>query len=337
MRHRLYWVMTFFFISACAAPAGVPPTAMPPAAPSATQTKASPYGPEVVAVIPIATAAHGVAVGHGSVWVTGHHSDMLYRVNPDTGEIEAKIKVGQGPGPINIEGDMLWVGDYGTSAETSSLTRVDPTTNEVVVTVKPPDLCCNLAVLDGALWFLDAAGHVHEVDGQSNSLGRSFEVPLMGPAAGNLPTGPGTLWGTGNSNVVWRLDVATGDVVTVTVPAGAPTGNLIGIEGGLLWGVGPGSVWAVDMTTLELAFELRKEDDIARYLEVGAVGEGTLWVAARVNTEGGLKSMLIGFDTVTRTITHRILIGPSPNRVAVGEGAVWVTDFDQSVLLKIVP
>ena len=133
--------------------------------------------------------------------------------------------------------------------------------------------------------------------------------------------------------MVWGLDVATGEVVTVTVPGGTP----LAVEGNLLWGVTRNTLWAVDLSSLTLAFEFPGGESIYRFLDVGAADNGVIWLAAQAYFGNEIKTVLLSVDTTTHAITRRIVIGPSPNRVAVGEGAIWVTDFDQSVLLKIVP
>lgn len=101
----------------------------------------------VVGRTPVSSPS-GVDFGHGSVWVTSAGSGTLSRIDPDTGEVVAKIEVGRGAVDVAVDerGGAVWVAglhlpeDFGESlppehSEARKLSRVDPKTNRVVAEV----------------------------------------------------------------------------------------------------------------------------------------------------------------------------------------------------------
>ena len=71
------------------------------------------------------------AVGFGSVWVASYGGDTVWRVNADTGRVEAVIHVGDNPWSVAIGRDAVWV----TNLPAGTVKRIDPLTNEVVATI----------------------------------------------------------------------------------------------------------------------------------------------------------------------------------------------------------
>ena len=93
-------------------------------------------------------SSSGLAFGHGSVWVTSASYGTLSRIDPQTGEVVAKIEVGRGAVDIAAEerSGAVWVAglylpkDYAGRAspkysEDRKLSRVDPATNRVVAEI----------------------------------------------------------------------------------------------------------------------------------------------------------------------------------------------------------
>jgi len=93
----------------------------------------------------------GVAIGAGSVWVT-HSVPEVWRINPDTARVQAKIHLDTGTTrSIAFGGGRVWV-----STE-SAVLGIDPKTNKVVQTVELIEPRREtgptaMVYLDGDLW-----------------------------------------------------------------------------------------------------------------------------------------------------------------------------------------
>src|ERR1044072_6047488 len=91
------------------------------------------------------TAPTEVTVGDGSVWVA--EANAVFRVNPDTQRVVKTIPVPQAD--LLADGDgALWVGQ----SNASSISKIDPKTNEVVQPVKLRDFVGDIEVGGGFVW-----------------------------------------------------------------------------------------------------------------------------------------------------------------------------------------
>jgi YVTN family beta-propeller protein len=51
----------------------------------------------------------GLAVGAGSIWLTKYEEGTLFRIDPGTGTVEAKIELGGHPRGIAVAAGRVWV------------------------------------------------------------------------------------------------------------------------------------------------------------------------------------------------------------------------------------
>ena len=96
------------------------------------------------------------AVGFGSVWVASYGGDTVWRVNADTGRVEAVIHVGDNPWGVAVGRDAVWV----TNLFAGTVKRIDPSTNEVVATIATGFAPSGIAAEGNDVWV--AVGE-HEV------------------------------------------------------------------------------------------------------------------------------------------------------------------------------
>jgi DNA-binding SARP family transcriptional activator/streptogramin lyase len=90
----------------------------------------------------------GVAITDEAVWVAHFWNDELWRLDPVTKEIEARIPLEQGPYDVQAGLGSVWV----TSVDGRTITRVDPETNRVAATLRLSYPPYGLAIGEDVLW-----------------------------------------------------------------------------------------------------------------------------------------------------------------------------------------
>jgi YVTN family beta-propeller protein len=210
----------------------------------------------------------GIAVGDGSIWVSGYNQPNLLRVNPDSGQLEDTIGVGAPPGNVAFGQGALWVANSGAN----TITKVEPSsgaTRTITVGSNP----YGLAVGGDAVWVTNrgdgtiqrinpANGHVEApidvgqnpkgiaVAGGAEWVANSDDDTVsqvvggveaktidVGPEPRGVAAGFGSVWvAIGGGDSVVQIDPATAKIVE-TIPAG---GGPEGIT------VGPKSVWVAN-------------------------------------------------------------------------------------------
>ncbi len=89
----------------------------------------------------------------GALWVTNYGSEFLWRIDPVTGAVSAKLNIGDaGAQGLGFDGSSLWVAIYNRE----EVLRIDPTNGRVqrrvVVGVKPR----GLAIAAGSVWVANS-------------------------------------------------------------------------------------------------------------------------------------------------------------------------------------
>jgi YVTN family beta-propeller protein len=185
--------------------------------------------------------------GAGSAWIGNLFDGTLYRLNPKTLAVQAKIRVGQSAFCVVLGGGSVWVGD----SFNGTVHRIDPATGKVIATIP-----AGVAGADGVeLMFV--AGKLWVYPG--------FGVPPV----------------SDRGNKVWRID-PHGDTVTQEILRG-----LSDLSGGLSYGqpvTAMGSLWLRGTGTKVYRYQGRTLKLLHAYpadpSAVGwtAIGFGSLWV-----------------------------------------------------------
>lgn len=105
--------------------------------------------------IPVGRDSPVVNLGFGSVWVTSSSENRIYRVDPDSGNIVARIDVAAKPRFTTIGAGSVWV----LSQSDGSVTRINPAGNAVesVIPAGVPGEGGDIA-MGGAYVLVSAAG-----------------------------------------------------------------------------------------------------------------------------------------------------------------------------------
>jgi hypothetical protein len=106
-----------------------------------------------VAAIHLTFPPGGIAVGDGSVWVTGQLGDVVARIDPATNKVVQKYGVGREPTGVAVGAGSVWV----ANTLDRSISRIDLASNRVTpipLNVSPK----SVTVGHGAVWVAASAG-----------------------------------------------------------------------------------------------------------------------------------------------------------------------------------
>lgn len=153
--------------------------------------------------------AAGVAVGAGSLWVARSERDEIVRLNPATGEVQARIETFI-PDILAFGDDALWVTGAGR------ITRIDPATNRP--SFEPKELA-----FDRFLPYIEFGGeHAWTADEEQGIV---WKVDRTGSVTGTYDTGAGArplsyadgvMWvGNQDAGTISGIDATTGGVTTL--------------------------------------------------------------------------------------------------------------------------
>jgi virginiamycin B lyase len=220
------------------------------------------------------------------------------------------------PMAMAVRGSDVWVAGNNPSWVTRWVTPTNPMTRETP-TVALPAAPTRLAAAEDAVWVLTPSDNrVVRIDPATNEVVASVPV---GRAPSGLAVGAGAVWVSRRSDgAVVRIDPTTNRVVA-TIPVGRAPGAMT-VAGGVVWVALPGGgLGRIDPANNRPTM-VRVPRCCAGEL---AAGEGALWVA---NQRDGT---LVRVDAATGRVAARVLLPRTteqqPHRVAVGDGAVWVT------------
>lgn len=150
-----------------------------------------------------------LSYGYGSLWIGNTGEDEIVRADPLTGQTEAVITVPpqNSCGATPAAGAVWSVGCFGTS---TTMTRIDPATNEVVATIET-GVWPGVAEIDGSAWVLgsmDRRAKLQRIDLASNTIDRSLRIgPDFDPD--NAVVSGDSIWVANDSqDEVWRFELS---------------------------------------------------------------------------------------------------------------------------------
>ena len=222
-----------------------------------------------------------------------------------------------------------------------------------------------------AVWVVDGERTLVRLDPESDSITSRIDVPA---GAHQVAVGEGGVWVSGSS-AVSRVD-PTAARVTARVEVGSPRGLAAG-EGAVWVANGrdDGTLSRIDPESMRVSTTIKvpphPEETLPLPQDPGhvAVGEGGVWVTdrrvgtvSRVNPGSNRVTLTkdrVGLEptglatgeahvwVVSTLSLHRVDPGKRfpdsfdvvdmPSAVAVGEGAVWVTNFGDDTLVQVDP
>jgi YVTN family beta-propeller protein len=292
----------------------------------------------VVATFPLGGNPMAMAVREADLWVVQNNPPWVNHwvtpTNPMTRE-SPTIALTAAPTRLVASQDAVWV----LTPSDNHLLRIDPATTEVVATIGVRRGSSGLAVGAGAVWVSSSQeGTVVRIDPATNQVVASIPV---GPAPGAMTVAGGVLWVALPDNGLARIDPASNRSTVVDVP-GCCAGELAAGEGAL-WVANhrDGALVRVDPVTGRVAARIPLPKTTDQRPHQVAVGEGAVWVTS-ISPSRGTANLLWRVDPVSNQVTGTLDLGPTSagaiaNRVAAGNGAVWVGGSTQGSVLRLEP
>jgi glutamine cyclotransferase len=170
------------------------------------------------------------AVSVDSLWLSAPDDNVVYRVDPASGNVIASIAL-PSPGLGVLGGGALWL------ISGNDVVRIDPAANTVSARIAAPEGAWVEGYAAGSVWLSTSSG-LARLDPTTNKV--TAQIPIPGGCAFFAFDGT-SVWtsGTGDGHAgLWRID-ASSNAVTGFVPLEPATRDAIGDVA-----VGAGAVWA---------------------------------------------------------------------------------------------
>jgi hypothetical protein len=224
-------------------------------------------------------------------------------IDPVAGRLVDRVAVGNQPTMIRAGYGAAWVLNKGDG----TVTRIDAHSHRVIDTLTSDAVANALTLGAGGVWL---AGHPrHDLTGRLELAALERINPASGAIDRNFETNTGTTVFAAGGGSLWSTGFLGGHI------RGAARSNA---QSG-----------AMDKIDIGIYGDLVAADDTAAYY-VATVGDRV----ARVSTRTGLltNSMTLATDASLAAGN----LPPNPTDVAVGGGAVWISETDGTVL-RITP
>ena len=284
--------------------------------------------------IPVPASPSAIAVGGGSVWALA--GNRLIDVNPRTNTVTARIDLGVRVGSertcdLAVAGGLVWT--IGTTNSSRSLVvRVDARTRRPLGSTSLPSAACVAATSKGAWVTSPDARTLVQLDRK----GRVLRRVATDAYCDAIVAGHGALWTACPKETAGAaIGRNTGTILRI-----GDQGKLTIVAHNVLAGAlaaGPAGVFATGVNH-DSGTTVRVDTPGAHFLGSGAitVGKDSLWV---VDWRGpGRPGYLRERDAHSGRLLRSFRAGLSPIGVALGEGAVWVTDYTQpGAITRVVP
>ncbi len=289
-----------------------------------------PSSNELVGEVPVGRAPEAITTGLGGVWVTNIDDETVSRIDPgETTARVAAIPVGDYPSDLTIGGGAVWVA-LGALAE---VVQINPDSNDAATPIsalgEDATPCgapfATVAFGDGSVWFVCRVGEVGKIDAQTTAARAiGYDGGLLTSSESVLSAFSDVAFGLGS---LWIVDQAKNEVVEVDPLTNQSQGGLTVGQGPRAIAVGEDALWVTnydDDTVMRIAIEPGQTPTLTTF----PTGDGPVDVAAdeeAVWIVNQLDRTVMRLDPESGDVVATIGIGNEPQRIASGEGAVWVT------------
>jgi YVTN family beta-propeller protein len=268
--------------------------------------------------------------------------DYVARVNPSTGRMSRRIRVGKDPVSVAVAEGSTWVVNSGED----SVSRIDPVSGKVTATIKVGKGPFAVVAGEGAVWVAEhRETTISKIDPATNQV---TEVDV-GIAPQSMAVGEGAIWIASDGSLlapqilIQKFDARAGRHVGDVVVPGEAIRNPIGTTpwamaagGGSLWaGGGSGRLFQIDPQALRIVG--RNELNGKPVIDISLHGDA-VWVGVN-----GIPGTVFRVDAHSGDIVTAIPAGGSkfervirPLAIAADDREVWVTDTVNRTISRIV-
>ena len=254
-----------------------------------------------------------LAAGENQVWTNNRRSDLVVRMDPDTGQTVATVPVKNPCSGLAIAAGTLWA----PSCAEGVIYRIDTVTNQVVskVPVAPANNEGGIAYGAGSIWMpTDKGNAIARIDAVRGDILATIPMP-----AGSFTAvyGYGRVWVSSTETSIVSVIHPASNKVIAEIPVDKRPRFMSAGEG-YVWTLnqGTGSVSKIDPSTLK----------VAATIQVGVPGtggdiaadEGSVWVTIH-------DVPLSRIDVHTNTVTHQF-VGPGGDGMRVLHGSIWLSN-----------
>ena len=282
----------------------------------------------VTVLAAIAAVAGGIAAillsgGGGAAGLPRIDRQSAGLIDPGTGKIVAEVPVGPEPRAIAVGGGSVWVANEGNETVTRIVSS-SPKTTTITLQGHPT----GLAFAEGAVWAATIEGGLIRIDPKFDSA--ADPVRLSG-GVGNTNPGPpavvpagGSLWVSAPSTTLVRVALGSGGRKSFTPDTGVDGPLASGAA--TLWAAAASFVAPIDPVTGLGAGAAVHLSGVSTALTYGA---SAVW-AVSTNADD-----LQRIDPASGSVTDTVTVGRNPTGVAVGSGAVWVTNGSDGTVTRL--
>jgi YVTN family beta-propeller protein len=269
----------------------------------------------IKATLPVGARPVAVSSAGGALWVANLDDHSVTRIDPSAAKVVRTIPVDIVPTALASSRGGAWVADG-----TGSISRIDPTYNQVAAThhleTEGPLLYSASAPTPalaafGSLWAAEPTGFVAQLDPATLKVTASADVG-NDPAA--IAAGAGSVWVANSTDgTVTRIDPAT--LVTTTIEVGhSPISVAVNAAG----------AWVVDAGDDKLVRINPETNAVDASTPVGAGATAVLSVPGALWVARGADGAVLRLDPSSGKVQKTIHLGGAPDALAAGGGKVWV-------------
>jgi YVTN family beta-propeller protein len=177
----------------------------------------------------------GFAVNNQGLWLNDFDSSLVYRVDPSSLKVVAKIPVGPNPEGLAVDpkNGAIWVANH----RGGTVARIDPATNTVVATIRVgntgPSGPHQVGLGLGSVWVgVPNTSSVYRIDPTTNAVQATIAIPPGASPCSGFAFGDQAVWmpSCQDSTTLVRID-PVGNKVVATIELGGYGDDPILIDG----------------------------------------------------------------------------------------------------------
>jgi YVTN family beta-propeller protein len=246
----------------------------------------------------------------GSAALAGASADSVALISPASTRLQASFPVGGNPSSLAVSAGAVWA----LNADDQTVTRID-LSSHIAHPYGTGGIPLDLAAGDGSVWVVNAA---------------SVGAPTAAPgAAGEFPE-PAS---------VARLDPTSARTLTPSIPL--PRSVASSPPGSYQIAVGPRGVWVIDAdgSVSRIDPASNRVVQTVTDVDVSAIASGPegTWAIEQNTSTGSIVQLSAERGVLRRVQIPAVQLTAPLSSIAVGAGAIWVTDPQSGLLWRIEP